>query len=395
MSGVHGDGAAGARDRAAVPGSSPTSVPAAPAVTDPLVVAPVLVRDYRRLLRLFPYAYRREHEAEMLGHLLDAARPGQSRPSRPERWDLLRAAARERLLAPLGSTPRGRRASTGLLLVVLPALLVIMAARAVAFGIVWAGALLGSGGGAPLHPQSVMSVLMWVLWLVALAATLAGARRLGLVVAWAAGATGVVTLGTSLAAGDAYAAYLELPWALAVLAYAGVLAARPTCRVGRETRRPALATLAATVLALGAYVAATFSDSVHLGVPWWSGVALRSWTPQALVTVAVLVLGAALWGRRTRQAVPVLAGLAAAALLSRSAFFWSGRVDPATADLGNVLGLLGFAVAATLVVRWVVDRLDELSEARAAHRAELAAVGGLARRDADGPGAHPGEPTAV
>ena len=394
MSGVHGDGAAGARDRAAVPGSSPTSVPAAPAVTDPLVVAPVLVRDYRRLLRLFPYAYRREHEAEMLGHLLDAARPGQSRPSRPERWDLLRAAARERLLAPLGSTARGRRASTGLLLVVLPALLVIMAARAVAFGIAWAGALLGPGG-ASLHPQTVTSVLMWVLWLVALAATLAGARRLGLVVAWAAGATGVVTLGTSLAAGDAYAAYLELPWVLAVLAYAGVLAARPTCRVGREARRPALTTLAAAVLVLGAYVAVTFADSVQLGVPWWSGVALRSWTPQALVAVAVLVLGAALWGRRTRQAVPVLAGLAVAALLSRSAFFWSGRVDPATADLGNVLGLLGFAVAATLVVRWVVDRLDELSEARAAHRAELAAVGGLARRDADGPGKHPGEPTAV
>ncbi len=100
---------------------------------------------------------------------------------------------------------------------------------------------------------------------------------------------------------------------------------------------------------------------------------------------------AALLWRRTRQAVPLLGGLALAGLLSRSTFFWSGTVNIQTADLGNVLGLLALAGAATLVLTWVVNRLDELAEARAAHRAELAAIGGAPARARS----HPGEPTAV
>ena len=366
-----------------------TGVAASPA--DPLLpVAPVLVRDYRRLLRLFPYTYRRAHEAEMLGHLVDGARPGQSRPTRAERWDLLRAAAREWLLAPLGSSPRQRRAATGLLLVVLPAVLVVMAARVLAFAAAIVGAVLGPSGHAPLL-TTVPAASMWTLWLAAVALTLAGAQRVGLAAAVLAAVAGMGGLAVSLGAGSSYAAYLDAPWVAAVSVYAGVLAARRACRVGPEPWTVRAATLGAMALALGGFAAATAPDAARFGAPWWSGVALSPWTPPALAAPVVLLLGVALLWRRTRPAVPALGGLALAGVLSRSAFFWSGTVSVQTADLGNVLGLLALAAAATIVLTWVVNRLDELAEVRAAHRARLAAAGGMPGRG----GSHPGEPTAV
>ncbi|WP_353707203.1 hypothetical protein ABRQ22_14305 [Cellulosimicrobium sp. ES-005] len=384
-------------DRGGRPGAAGDGVTAAPAAASPtaepgptVLVAPVLVRDYRRLLRLFPYTYRRAHEAEMLGHLLDGARPGRSRPTRAERWDLLRAAAREWALAPLGSTPRQRRAATGLLFVLLPAVLVVMAVRVLAFAAAIVRAMLGPDGGAPLA-ATVPTAPMWALWIAAVALTLVGARRVGLVVAVLAAGAGVAALVGSVAAGSAYAAYLDAPWVVGLVAYAGVLAAGRTCRVGAEPVALRAATVWAMALVLGAFVAATSADAAHLGMPWWSGGALVSWTLQALAVPVVLLLGVALLWRRTRQAVPVLGGLAVAVLLSRSTFFWSGTVSIQTADLGNVVGLLAIAAAATLVLRWVVNRLDELSEARAAHGALLAATGGTPHPDAP----HPGEPTAV
>ncbi|WP_144721080.1 hypothetical protein [Cellulosimicrobium sp. TH-20] len=356
----------------------------------PVLVAPVLVRDYRRLLRLFPYTYRRAHEAEMLGHLVDGARPGQSRPTRAERWDLLRAAAREWLLAPLGPSPRQRRAGTGLLLVVLPAVLVVMAARVLAFAAAIVGAVLGPSGHAPLL-TTVPTASMWTLWLAAVALTLAGAQRVGLAAAVLAAVAGVGGLAVSLGAGSSYAAYLDAPWVAAVSVYAGVLAARRACRVGPEPWTLRAATLGAMALAVGGFAAATAADAASFGVPWWSGVALSPWTPPALAAPVVLLLGVALLWRRTRPAVPVLGGLALAGVLSRSTFFWSGTVNVQTADLGNVLGLLALAAAAMLVLTWVVNRLDELAEVRAAHRSQLAAAGGMPGRG----GPRPGAPTAV
>jgi hypothetical protein len=387
MSGDRGEGlrAAGDETAAAQVAGKPTAEPGAT-----VLVTPVLVRDYRRLLRLFPYTYRRAHEAEMLGHLLDGAQPGQSRPTRAERWDLLRAATREWLLAPLGSTPQQRRAATGLLFVLLPAVLVVMAARILAFAAATVRAMLGPDSFAPLV-ATVPAALMWALWLAAVALTLAGARRVGLATAVLAAVVGVVALVLALASGSAYAAYLDAPWVAGLLTYAGVLAARRTCQVGPESRVFRAATPGAMTLALGVFVAATVSDAAYFGAPWWSGVVLSPWTPPALAAPAVLLLGAALLWRRTRQAVPVLGGLAVAVLLSRSSFFWSGTVSIQTADLGNVVGLLAFAAVATVVLRWVVNRLDELSEARATHRALLAAAGGAPEPATP----RPGEPTAV
>lgn len=48
-----------------------------------------LERDYRRWLRCYPGWFRREHEVEILGVLLAAARDGQRRPDLPECLDLV------------------------------------------------------------------------------------------------------------------------------------------------------------------------------------------------------------------------------------------------------------------------------------------------------------------
>ena len=56
-----------------------------------------LERRYRRWLRCYPTAFRREHEAEMLGVLLAGAREGQRRPALMDCLDLVGGAVRARL----------------------------------------------------------------------------------------------------------------------------------------------------------------------------------------------------------------------------------------------------------------------------------------------------------
>jgi hypothetical protein len=56
-----------------------------------------LARRYRRRLALYPRAYRREHEEEMLAVLLECARPGQEFPRVVESLDLIWGALRMRL----------------------------------------------------------------------------------------------------------------------------------------------------------------------------------------------------------------------------------------------------------------------------------------------------------
>jgi DNA-directed RNA polymerase specialized sigma24 family protein len=56
-----------------------------------------LARRYRRLLLAYPDSYRRQRGDELLGTLLDAARPGQRRPTAAETADLLLGGVRQRL----------------------------------------------------------------------------------------------------------------------------------------------------------------------------------------------------------------------------------------------------------------------------------------------------------
>ena len=67
-----------------------------------------LERGYRRWLRWYPKAFRREHEAEILAVLLAGARAGQRQPAPIECLDLLRSALWMRLRP---SVPRSNRAA--------------------------------------------------------------------------------------------------------------------------------------------------------------------------------------------------------------------------------------------------------------------------------------------
>jgi hypothetical protein len=66
-----------------------------------------LERGYRRWLRWYPKAFRREHEAEILAVLLAGARAGQRQPAPMECLDLLRSALWMRLCP---RVPRSNRA---------------------------------------------------------------------------------------------------------------------------------------------------------------------------------------------------------------------------------------------------------------------------------------------
>lgn len=64
-----------------------------------------LERRYRWWLRMYPQPYRRQREDELLGTLMDAARPGQRRPAVREVWPLFLSALRVRAGTPTRRTP--------------------------------------------------------------------------------------------------------------------------------------------------------------------------------------------------------------------------------------------------------------------------------------------------
>jgi threonine/homoserine/homoserine lactone efflux protein len=71
-----------------------------------------LERRYRRLIRLYPAAWRARYEDEVVGTLLDAAGPGRDSVSPAEAADLVRGAVVQRLRALAAAPGRGRGRAT-------------------------------------------------------------------------------------------------------------------------------------------------------------------------------------------------------------------------------------------------------------------------------------------
>ncbi|MFE6234773.1 hypothetical protein [Cellulosimicrobium sp. NPDC057862] len=391
------------RERRARAAGSGADMPAAanpraePGAT--VLVTPVLVRDYRRLLRLFPYTYRRAHEAEMLGHLLDGAQPGRSRPTRAERWDLLRAAAREWALAALGPTERQRASAAVVVLVALTAVLAAPASQ----GLLRVGLALGDESarevvGTAASPAwlAVAAALVavppapaWLLWAGSVVALAARLRRTGVVLAALAAAAGVVAVGSLVAAERAPVAFQEVGWVVALVAFLGAVVARVRLVQPALGARAGVAALWLTAVSLAVSVPRSATVVADEGV--WVTAPGYPFTlaADAAILVAVAVLLVAV--RPVRQSAPALAGVLTALVLSGSDVFWSGALDTTVVNLGNVLGVVALSAVVTLVARWVVNRLDELAASRASHRTLLAAAGGT-REPAAPP---PVEPTAV
>ncbi|MDF9875866.1 hypothetical protein [Cellulosimicrobium cellulans] len=359
--------------------ANPTAKPGAT-----VLVTPVLVRDYRRLLRLFPYTYRRAHEAEMLGHLLDGARPGQSRPTRAERWDLLRAAAREWALAPLGPSERQRASSAVVVLVALTAVLAAPASQdllrvGLALGDEPSREVLGTAASPAWLAVATALVAVplapaWLLWAGSVVALAARLRRTGLVLSALATAAGVAAVGSLVAAERAFVAFQETGWVVALLASLGSVVARVRQTGPVLGARAGVAALWLTAVSLAVSVPRSATVVADEGV--WVTAPGYPFTLAAgvviLVGMAVLLVAV----RPVRQAAPVLAGVLTALVLSGSDVFWSGALDTTAVNLGNVLGVVALSAVVTLVARWVANRLDELAVSRAAHRALLAASGG-------------------
>ena len=83
---------------------------------------------YRRLLKLYPPAYRRRREAEMLDVLLQSTPPGRRRPAVRDAADLLRGAARAWLSWLFVPDPAATRDGAAMLAIGLPLLHTAMAA---------------------------------------------------------------------------------------------------------------------------------------------------------------------------------------------------------------------------------------------------------------------------
>jgi len=375
-------------DRGARPGAAGDGVTAAPVEESPtgdprptVLVAPVLVRDYRRLLRLFPYTYRQAHEAEMLGHLLDGARPGQSRPTRAERSDLLRAAAREWVLAPLGPTERQRASAAVVVLVALTAVLAAPASQdllrvSLALGDEPARDVLGTSASPVWRAVATALVAVplapaWLLWAGSVVALAARLRRTGVVLAALAAAAGVVAVGSLVAAERAFVAFQETGWVVALVASLGAVVARERQTGPVLGARTGVAALWLTAVSLAVSVPRSATVVAEEGA-WFAAPGY----PFTLAAEVVILVGFAVLlvaVRPVRQAAPVLAGVLTALVLSGSDIFWSGALDTTAVNLGNVLGVVALSVAVMLAVRWVVNRLDELAASRAAHRALVAA----------------------
>jgi hypothetical protein len=89
-----------------------------------------LERRYRRLLAWYPAGYRRDHEEEMLGVLLAAARAGQRRPALADAADLIWGALRIRVRTGPGPLDPRWRDALAVCSVTAPVLLVGVAAGA-------------------------------------------------------------------------------------------------------------------------------------------------------------------------------------------------------------------------------------------------------------------------
>ncbi|MFJ4108803.1 hypothetical protein [Oerskovia enterophila] len=326
--------------------------PAQAGPDEPLPVAPVLVRDYRRLLRCFPFAYRREHEAEMLGDLLDGARPGQSRPSSAERRDLVGAAAREWLNLLLGATPAFRRDAVAALAVVLPVLLAVPATKSVAQA-AWMTTYPEVRG----HLLAIDPLLVsWGVWFVALVVLLCGAdltgRLLGIVATLLTG----ISLGLLAWQGDLLVLSYAVGWLPAQVLLVVVL--------GERARAGDVAVPRRGLVGLGALAAAAWG--ILLVGPFQHG-SIGRWHPGTgvLVVLGVVVVLALLVHAGARHALPLLLGVGAGLWVGRYGAFGSRERPFYGVEPQEFAVLALVVVAVTLAARWVVDRIgDQAAERR-------------------------------
>lgn len=220
---------------------------------------------YRRLLRAYPPGYRLQHQDELLGTLLDAARAGQRHPSLREATALVGGGLRTRVrLAANGSpwalTTDGLRLGS---LLLLASMIGQTAAVALSSWLRW-------GGDGLWSPGNLVDWMVIVVPILALVAVARGAFLIGLLLVVVPLVADRLAVFWAPTHGLAY-----LPGCLLVAAICLLLCRRPA--IQRRRVWPWL--LAAPLTLMGAY-----------GYDWWT------WQyPTRLLLTAALALTALLW----------------------------------------------------------------------------------------------------
>lgn len=279
---------------------------------------------YRRLLAIYPSEHRAAYEQEMLGVLMDGARPGQRRPAPGEVVDLLLAGAGARLR-------HGRRgvrdarwrdafAVTGLLAA---AVLLAVAGRRLASGLHMIQA-----GYDPMRLYGVDGLLLGdvaarsAAWLAVLLALLAGLRRTAAGFAVAGAVVEVATLVAWLPVEQFRAFRMSWSPILAVLTVACLVLAVRARPVARVVGPRGLALLF-TAMLLGAAASAGL-------LPWWmgapgylSGHAYPRVGPAVLLCAVLTAAGMRQVRPKVRRRVGVLLGVPLAVAAAQQGL-WEG-----------------------------------------------------------------------
>lgn len=297
-----------------------------------------LERRYRLLLRAYPAGYRAEYQDEMLGVLMDTAEPGRRWPAPAEALSLLAGAVGGHLRrAFAGPVSAAWRDTAAVAAAILPVLLLTERTRELMF-VAWP--LGWSDYRPPVGPSVWGPVLAWAL---AVAAALAGPRRLAVGAVWAAAAV-EVGLVVRWCVRYGFTTPLSLWPLLCAVAAAVALTVGPGARHGLRIlgrrRSLALVLLAAFAVAIYQVIYRTIAG-LSLGDAWLVVGALESWG----APVACLAILAGLPGPVRRRVLAGGAALLAAAFLE-GVYVYHDPMPPAVAPL---LGLATFAVAAALI----------------------------------------------
>jgi len=317
---------------------------------------------YRRLLAVYPAEHRRAYAEEMLGVLMDSARPGQRRPSLREAADLLWCG----LTARVGGARRARGAGWRDAAAVAGLIGAIVLA-AVAVRRLILSALVIQEYGAEVHRafgvdggQVIDVGVRALVWLAVVAAAFArpGRAAAGLAVAGLLVEIGAVLMWVPA---EAFRP-VRMSWALTLAALVAVLI------VAARRARPPAAVLgrAGVALLLGPLAAAAVSGA--LGPSWLTqtqlgGFSLRDAVVVAGAAVVVPVLRREPRGVRGRIAVllaPLAAVPVAQAVLERViGIQFAPAVTPGivVADVVIMIGLPALAFAAAAAVLSAIENL--------------------------------------
>lgn len=295
-----------------------------------------LEASYRRLLKCYPSGYRAAREEEMLGVLMDRARPDQVRASRSESIDLLACAARSWVAQILGPDPAARRRAADVLSVVLPLLLAYPASMIAQ----WAPIAVR------LHAKREFLSFYWdwpawLLWAAVIGMILV---RWLPPVRWVAGAAIVVYLWLwtqQVVNHQGQAVVHTAGWGLIQIVTVGLLADRERLHRGaRSTPRLVQVGVVSAMIAL-AY-----------GRPHWQPHIIAALSVLAVVGAAMGLL--AMWTATGRVIVPIFGACVAFMAATR---LWAIRTPHGTASPemiftpGNLMILAALPVLALLSLR--------------------------------------------